>query len=353
MSINLPEIHSQIKDNCNVSDSQFWGYLSLCNMLLRLRELYFHENKVLPWEKVDKIEIGEWITNRENLWEKLEEESLKKIKIGEHEFDPFDLENINSILEPHGYIYGGGYGLLKKPNFFLGKLKEKGNFHNLNIYYIQDEICHDLTPNIAMHQNGSLYIRLDIFKSYLFQKFMELKKEFHTDVLEKGFNFYNIDPSGNLENPNEKFSELVKELLPILVYHEIGEGEEIPGEDQETWLQMLRDADHKITEIRLRAIKDVLADNSDSGTLKYIIESKNKGQLYFHLALIDESRKYVFPEVHKALDEFEKNNDWSLLDSARITLKNKAKTIRDELIEIYKEKKDIKSVAEFLKLKFA
>ena len=353
MSFNLQDTAEQIKGNCNISDSRFWGYLSLCNMLLRMRELYFHEHNLRPWDKIDKGQVGDWISNRESLWETLEEKDLNRIRIGNSELEPFALDEINAVVEPHGYIYGGGYGVLKKPNFFLADLKKKENHKDLDVYYLGREVVHDLTPHVAMYQNEKIYIRMEIFENYLYQKFMELKKEFHADSLRKGFEYYKIDVNNYPQKPGAVFATLASELVPVLLWHELGEAGERPGEDQPLWQEMLAAADNKLTEIRLRAIKDVLADNSDGGTLKNIIEAKEEGMLYFHLSLIDESRKHAFGEVHSALCGFEKSRSWQQLDDARRKVREKAENTRNEALRLYKDKKDILSVAEFLKKQFS
>jgi len=64
----LNEITEQVKYNCNVSDANYWGYFSMCNLLLKLRELYFHENSMNHASRPEKNEVAEWISVRENLW---------------------------------------------------------------------------------------------------------------------------------------------------------------------------------------------------------------------------------------------------------------------------------------------
>ena len=348
----LASFQNQIKHNCNISDSQYWGYLSLCNMLLRLRELYFHEHGMRPWDKVEKGAVGDWITGREKLWETLEEEKLNTLDLAGKEHDPFALEEINKSLDSEGLIYGAGYGILKKPNFFLGRLQKKEKLADLDVYYVHQETCRDLTPHVAMHQNGSIYIRMDIYENYLYQKFMELKKEFHADTLNRGFEYYGMRANEVPGNLSVAFNAMARELVPILLWHEQGEASEAPVE-QDLWLDMLKNADNKLTEIRLRAVKDVLADNCESGTLKNIIENREKGMLYFHLSLIDESRKYAFGEVHNELGNFEKNEDWPLLDAMRIKLNQRALQIRNQALELYRQSKDIKPVAAYMQQVFS
>jgi hypothetical protein len=53
-SINLHALITSIKRNCNISDAKYWGFYSLCGLLLRLRELYRSEKGMRPWERVNQ-----------------------------------------------------------------------------------------------------------------------------------------------------------------------------------------------------------------------------------------------------------------------------------------------------------
>ncbi len=118
--MNVEEIIKQIKCNCDISDSRYWGYYSICGMLLRMRELYKQEKEIKPWQSIDRDDVSDWISSRETYWETLEGKNIKDIKIDGKEYNPFDVENINSVIKNTNLIYGGGYGLFRKPTFFLG-----------------------------------------------------------------------------------------------------------------------------------------------------------------------------------------------------------------------------------------
>jgi hypothetical protein len=71
--IDIANLAAQVKKNCNISDAKFWGYYSLCGILLRLRELYRIETGLKPHEKIRQGDVGAWITDRESLWRELED----------------------------------------------------------------------------------------------------------------------------------------------------------------------------------------------------------------------------------------------------------------------------------------
>lgn len=67
---------------------------------------------------IDKDEVGDWLSERENLWKGLEDREYGSIKLDDNEFDPFNSELINAVLNPYGLVYSGGIGRFGRPHFF-------------------------------------------------------------------------------------------------------------------------------------------------------------------------------------------------------------------------------------------
>jgi len=61
---------------------------------------------------------------------------FSQLTLNKQNFDPFDSEAINEVLNPQGYVYSGGYGMYQKPYFFLGKLEKK-------------EVCNGITHLVS------------------------------------------------------------------------------------------------------------------------------------------------------------------------------------------------------------
>ena len=120
----IDDITDQVLENCDVADAQHAGLYSICGLALRLRDLYKWENRLDPWIENDPSEVLKWIGDKEETWEKLIEKDFNDIILLGHRFDPFDVKGINAILEPHGYIYGGGYARSLKPSFFLAAIED-------------------------------------------------------------------------------------------------------------------------------------------------------------------------------------------------------------------------------------
>ena len=92
----------QVKHNCNISDAKFWGYYSICGLLMRYRELYRNEHALMPWESIDNEKICPWIQERETLWRDLEDLELQELVIGGGTYDPFDVNGLNALLGAAG-----------------------------------------------------------------------------------------------------------------------------------------------------------------------------------------------------------------------------------------------------------
>jgi hypothetical protein len=130
----INDITDQVLDNCNIADARHAGLYSICGLALRLRDLYKWENRLDPWIENDPSEVLKWIGDKEETWEKLVEKDFGDITLLGNQFDPFDVKGINAILEPHGYIYGGGYARGLKPSFFLAAIEDKKEKNGITIF---------------------------------------------------------------------------------------------------------------------------------------------------------------------------------------------------------------------------
>lgn len=326
----VTEIIDQTKLNCNISDANYWGFFSICNLLLRLRDLYFQEKSLLPWEHADHGEISNWIARREKLWEDLEERKLEPIRVGEKVFDPFDLDGINHVLQGSGVLYGAGYGLLKKPNFFVSKIEEEKVVDGVHVYLLGEDLCRDLSPPFAFRQEDRVYVRLNVFASYLYQKSLELGSSHSLSHLRRAFEIAGI----NHEQPDKTsaIQGLARKLSDLLVWHELGEAKGKPG--GEIWNVAIENSEDRLSEFRIRALGDMLADLSPEGTLVKILDSEEEIYAGFYTALMDDVRKHMYPEILEFYNCVKQGqfNVQSLIDRVQ----SKAMTQYDALEDVVK-----------------
>lgn len=346
--INREALIASIKKNCNISDATYWGFYSLCGLLLRLRELYRSEKGMKPWERINQEEISDWISTREALWKELEGENLCDIIVGEEVHDPFEIERINIILEKESLLYGAGYGIHMKPSFFLADLLSKQTIEGHAVYIAGHEYVRDLAVYPATLQDESIFARVDTTRQLLWEKFEELRMKASKVSLAFAFSRYGITPG---EEPSE---DMYKQMFRVAfaevetyIYHEIGEAYEekkLSGE----WKELLIDFSATKVEVFARGVKDLLSDTSEKGMIRYIIENKKEGSLGFYLVFLSGYRKPLFPEITKAFEGFVESGDWGLIEDARKAGHERASVCAEKLLSFRREKRDQSWFSEYI-----
>lgn len=326
----------RVEFNCDVSDARYWGYYSICGLLMSLRMLYMARHGIEPWEQVDRVDIQKWISQKESRWEELEDEDFRELTINGKSYDPFDVNTINLVLKGEGLIYGAGYGLFKKPSFFLADLHANRRVHEQTIYSAKREYARDLFWSPGMSQGSQIFLRLEPLKALLWDKYLESKAR-DNPSLEYAFSHYGFHADTCInEDFARKLEELVQKYSEVILYHELGEAmEEFPY-----WPEMLFAANDKNSEFFLRAIKDLLADTSENGPVKWCIDSREKGNIGLCIALMDRYRLKMYPELKQAFEKFMTNEDWDLLDKGREAVYERIALLRDELVQAYMARKD-------------
>lgn len=328
----------QIKVNCTISDAHFWGHYSICGLLLRLRELYRHEHSLMPWDEIPRAEISDWIASTEAQWKSLEHEPLRPLEIGDRLYDPFEVDGLNDLLSGQGLVYGGGYGRFNKPTFFLARLLGSTERGDYRIYYAGTELCRDLSASVAMLQGRCIFMRLDTLRMLLWDKLQELRSRKFGGVLKEAFSSYGIEsPSLSPEDLSLKIDSLASRLSDLFVLHELGEAFEDEYADE--WLSILSNNQDRATEFYLRGIKDLLADTSEKGPLKWLTNAKDIPLLNFYMVFMDGIRKEIFPEMVNAFQMFMEGREWSLIEHARVKGYEKATALRGHVLRLWREGK--------------
>jgi len=321
-----------IKFNCDVSDSQFWGFYSVCGLLMRYRDLFRSEKGLKPWADIKREEIAAWIEKKEARWPELEQQAFRNLVIGTRTFPPFEVAEINQTLNDKGFIYGAGYGMYMKPSFFLAELRSVRTVCGLTVYTSGRELVRDLFTAPAMLQGKTIFLRLEPLMVLLLYKHSELNVR-RVTALEDAFTHYGfqhrqiIDDTfyQRLENMTERYAE-------VLLLHEIAEA----AEDVVEWKDILALAGDRQVEHYLRAVKDLIADTSDQGPYKKIIESRDRGALGLSIALTEGYRRVLYPEIKDAYTDFSRHQDWSVIEKARQEGYGRFMRERNEILNLYR-----------------
>lgn len=330
----MNDLIRQVKHNCNISDAKSWGYYSLCGLLMRLRELYLMEHSMRPWDRAANEDITAWIQIRESLWEDIENEELHPITIDGKSYDPFDVNRLNACLSSSGFVYGSGHGILQKPSFFIAELDDMREFLDYRIYHAGKELCRDLSASPAMLQGRCIYIRRDILRAFIWDRFQVLRGRQHKGYLKEMFSGFGIsETDDNSEGLFYKIENMTQDITYIFALHEIGEAFEDDCADD--WHGFLQGSCDKYCELYARGVKDLLADTSEKGPLFAMIKEKNKVLLSVYIALLNGIRKEIFPEIITAYQQFIETDDWGIIENVRVAGYQKAKAMRTAILELW------------------
>ncbi len=309
----LKSLTRQVLHNCDISDAYHAGLYSICGLALRLRDLYKWEKQLPPWEERDSSEILDWIEAKETRWEAFAENQYAPLYLCGKNYDPFDSGGVNAILEPHKIYYGAGYAHSLKPTFFLAVVESKTHADGYQIYTLGRELARDLLTIPAMSQNGSVLLRQESANLFLWDKIFYIKKSSRAALN------YGLERLGiTAKNPSalrQYLPEIFAAVKDTYIYHELGEIQDTTF-DRHRWREMVAAFPFSPVEFIARALKDLLADTNEYGTLRHIIQQRQTAGLAFYVAFIDGLVKEFFPEISIAFREFVASGDWRLIEQA-------------------------------------
>ncbi len=332
---DLRSLKEQIKHNCNISDATYWGYYSICGLLMRMRDLYRNEYSMMPWDSIENSSISPWIEKRESLWQSLEGRDFEKITINSMQYEPFDAVSIQKALSGSNLVYGAGYSLFGKPTFFLAEAERVEKIDGFSVYYTFTELCRDLATHPAMQSGNSIYIRRGPLLSNLWTRFLDLKGRRFGGALREAYSSYGLRPDTNLDLVKETLIRISRDITDILLYHEIAEARE--SFHIQTWLNILISCNDLKVELYLRTLKDIIADTSPHGPLNKIIKEEDERLLNFYIILAERVHRTVAPEIINVYQDFKSQRNWKRVDEIRYTVYQSALNIYNEIISAWKE----------------
>ena len=298
--MDIPQLINSVQHNCHISDARYAGNYTLCIYLLKMREFYRWEHKHSFSEKLSTDDIGNWLSEREALWDEIENEEYQLLQVPPAKHDPFDTQAINQDLIPRNLVYSGGYGVKNKPHFFLAELENKKIINNYTIYISGKEYARDLTSPPAMSHNKTIFIRRESFKRMIWERTDEWRWNKPENAMAKAIRCYDFE--NDLE---DALSKMTDNELDAAVLHEIGEIQ--AGEKLIDWHQMMSDISFTQAEIMARAVRDHYADTLH--TLPTLIKNNNQASIHFYFANLTNMRKHIFPSLLDAYNRWCEDKD--------------------------------------------
>lgn len=334
---NLQHITAQVQHNCTISDSRYAGLYSVCGLALRLRDQYKWEKGLDPWVEKEPSEVLDWIGRKEEAWEVLSDRPFNNLLVFGNTYDPFDTRALNRVLHRHGIYYGAGFGPRLKPTFFLSDIENETRINGFSVITLGQERARDLFAAPALTQNGSIIIRKKTAQAILWDQIAYVKKS-GRQALQYALKHYGLDKNDQAAlQPN--LPKLTQEMMGTYLYHETGEISEKVF-DREVWREIIGTYPQSPTELFARAIKDLLADTGEKGTLNYIVSNKKSAALGFYIAFQAGVSTVLFPEVVSAFNAFLEEENWDVIDEATVAGYEKACRLAVQITELFKKGKE-------------
>ena len=319
--------------NCDISDAHHAANYTLCVYLLKMREYYRWENGFSYKDKLPKEDVGNWVQERESLWEEIEDQTFLPLEIDGKKYDPFDTENINKSLATKGYVYSGGIGLRAAPHFFLAKLEEKEVYNDFTMYVSADECARDLTAPPAMTLGKNVFIRREALRRYIWEKLTEWQWHKCKNTMSRALSFYDFE-----NDIDQALKKMTDNELEAVTLHEIGEF--IASQELgEQWREMIVNLPRSRAEFLARAVKDLLADCLS--TLPGLLENYNPASIHFYAANLTAMRKELFPSFHTAYQAWVDTEDIQPLKCLVSKGTQHWSKLAKEMLNLYKEDEPI------------
>jgi hypothetical protein len=327
---DLSRLTAAVQRNCHISDARFAGDYTLCVYLLKMREYYRWEKGFALRTALPKEEVGRWLSEREQLWERIAAEPFEDVPLGGGHIDPFDAAAINAALVPQGLVYSAGYGRYAKPHFFLGRLLQAEQRHGFTVLVSDEELARDLVAPPAMTQGKIIFIRRESVRRMLWEKIEEWRWHKQNRAMERAMAQYRSSLPEEIEQTLDQITD--DELEPITL-HELGEAllEEVLGD---TWSAMVMSIARSRAELLARAVRDLLADCIS--TLPGLLEAEKPAPLHFYFANLHGMRRELSPELVAAYEQWVDRGDSEEL--RRVTQKGREHWLQraNTLLDLYR-----------------
>jgi hypothetical protein len=295
-----------VQTNCHIADARHAREMSMCNYLLGMRELYIWEHEFPPSRPLVKADLSNWLVQREMFWEDMEALDYLPVPIAGREYDPYDIDGINSVLEQHGLVYGGGLGRWCNPHFFLGQLLRSEKINGLTLLVSGCEYARDITASPAALREGTVFLRTDALQRWLSEK-IEIWSVHQADGSLKAA----LDCYGEQGDQATLLSRMALQESEVLILHEVGEAMAEPMLGP-AWRDMLMTFSSRRAIFLARSVRDNLADSLS--TLPELIRQQQACSLHFYFANLEGLRRTLFPQLVAAYEYWRDSGDMSQLN---------------------------------------
>jgi hypothetical protein len=321
-----------VQRNCDIADARHAGDFTLCIFLLKMRE-HFRWEKRLPFSAMlAKEDVGDWLADREQLWNAIENDEFVDVPTSGGPCKPFDGADINAALLSNSFVYSAGYGRYLRPHFFLGELLRRESHHGLDILVSGREHARDMAAPAAMLQGHTVFVRQESIRREvwsLIEEWQWRKQDGALDRAMRGFGDQ-LAPDALLERATEAETETV-------ILHEVGEAMagNLLGEQ---WKELHLSRSCARAEIITRAVRDLLADTLS--TLPGLLERENHPALHYYFANLRGMRRELGSELVSAYDRWVAAGDIAPLRDAATRGADSWQRVANTILDLHRSDPD-------------
>lgn len=329
MNRTVEQITDRVQLNCHISDARHGADYGLCTYLLKMREYFRWEKRMGFAQSLSNDEVGEWLTEREQLWAGLEALEYSPIVIDGRDYDPFDIQGINQALSLHGLVYSSGVGRSGRTHFFLAELEQQKEREGYSIFVSGREYARDLTAPPAMMRREVIFIRRESLRRMLWEKLESWRWNRPDNALGRAFACYDFE-----QDLDDSLVRMTENEMDLLLLHEQGEHQAGVWLG-DGWEEMLADLLNGPLEIAARAIRDNLADCMV--TIPSLTKNSETASFHFFIGNLSAMRQKIFPELKAAYDHWLQTGEVSLIQDAASRGEVKWKTVARSMLDLHAE----------------
>ena len=325
----LQDIIDTVQHNCHIADARHAGDYTLCVYLLKMREMYRWEQGIDFKTMLTTDDVGEWLTQREGVWDEVEKADYKPLTINGQQYKPFANDLINTLLDEKKLVYNAGLGIRCRPHFFIAELDDIIQHDDYTIYISGKEFARDMAAPAAMAQENNIFIRRESLRRVIWEILDDARVSGLDNPLTRAMSFYDFE--SDAENA---LTAMTETEMPYVIQHEIGEvlAGKIVGE---VWNEMLDTLAKTHAEIMLRAIRDHLADSMTS--LPELLRVDDPASIHFYFGNMTAMRKYLAPGLVRAYQDW---HETGKLDQLELYVSNANRhwtTLSEQVIGHYQK----------------
>jgi hypothetical protein len=281
-----------VQTNCHIADAAHAADMTLCIYLLQMREFFRWEQGIAPLQSMSREAVGTWLTEREALWNRLDDTAFRPLPVGGHSLDPFDVDRINDALAPHGLVYGAGLTGPGRASFFLGELTALQQRDGMRVFISGREHARGLASPPAALSGNTIFLRQESLQRWLWEKFEAWTLKRPQGAFKSALDAHGFEP-----DDAQAVERMARTQSETLILHELGEAR-VASLFGAAWPDMRTALIDRRTELHVRAVRDLLADCLV--TLPTLLERQADASVHFWFSNFEGLRAHFFPRLTKA-----------------------------------------------------